>query len=243
MDKERLLAGGFTRDDFERFVNLRFGAGDPVYWYGWGGNTTFPGEKMFARKEGCEMGRLYRPEPDKAEAFLLARKLFVYLDPQTGEILTMPDGSPMWVKDFTYQYFRIRLKNSFLIFYSEQGSGDELTKLTSGHNSEIQKFDGMTIYTTPVQYQLPWRGNEPTWETYNWIERQDRDQVHYDCVWHGDFPTPPNMPPGRVSMNAYYHRYDFYGDMPETIRTFIEEHAPLWKKPPESLDEIRELQK
>lgn len=43
MDKGRLLAGGFTRDDFESYVDLRFGTGDPVYWYGWGGATTFPG--------------------------------------------------------------------------------------------------------------------------------------------------------------------------------------------------------
>ncbi len=243
MDKGRLLAGGFTRDDFERFVDLRFGTGDPVYWYGWGGVTTFPGEKMISRIEGCDMGRLYRPDPDKAEAQLLSRKLTVSRDAQTGEVLTLPDGSPMWMKEFPYQYFNIRLENGFIIFDTEQGAGDYLTKLTSGFNSEIQKFDGMTIYTTPVQYALAFRNNAPTWETYNWIERRDGDNVEYDCVWHGDFPAPPGSPSDRVSMNAYFHRYESYDDLPDTIRSFIEEHAPLWKGPPETLEEIRELQK
>jgi len=243
MDKGRLLAGGFTRDDFERYVNLRFGTGDPVYWYGWGGATTFPGEKMVARIEGCDMGRLYRPDSDKPEAQLLARKFTLSRDPETGEILTLPDGSPMWMKEFPYQYFKIWLENGIIHFETEQGAGDNLTKMTSGHNSEIQRFEGMTIYTTPVQYQLPWRGDAHTWETYNWIERTVDGKVQYDCVWHGDFPTPPGTPPGRMSMNAYFHRYDSYDELPETLRSFIEEHAPLWKGPPESLEEIRELQK
>ena len=243
MDKGRLLSGGFTREDFERFVDMRFGTGEPVYWYAWGGMTSFPGENMFARTEGCDMGRLYRPDPDKAEAALLSRKFYVYRNPETGEIQTLPDGSPMWMSNFTYQYFKVRLENGFLIFDTEQGRGDELKKLTFGHNTEIQRFDGMTVYTTPVQYELPFRGNEPTWETYNFIERRSDDQVQYDCVWNGDFPTPPGMPAGRVSMNAYFHRYDSYAELPETIRSFIELHAPLWKEPPKTLDEIRELQK
>ena len=55
--------------------------------------------------------------------------------------------------------------------------------------------------------------------------------------------APPGAPPGRMSMNAYFHRYEAYGDLPDTLRSFIEEHAPLWKEPPKDLAEIRELQK
>jgi hypothetical protein len=36
--------------------------------------------------------------------------------------------------------------------------------------------------------------------------------------------------------------YDRYTDLSESIRSFIEEYAPMWKKPPKDLDEIRELQ-
>jgi hypothetical protein len=48
---------------------------------------------------------------------------------------------------------------------------------------------------------------------------------------------------GRSSMHAYFHRYDRYADIPETLRSFIEEYAPMWKEPPRDMDEIRDLQK
>ena len=31
--------------------------------------------------------------------------------------------------------------------------------------------------------------------------------------------------------------------MPDTIRNYVENEAPLWKQPPRDMDEIRELQK
>jgi hypothetical protein len=50
------------------------------------------------------------------------------------------------------------------------------------------------------------------------------------------------MGDGRSSMHACFHRYDRYIDLPESIRSFVEEYAPMWKEPPKDLDEIRELQ-
>ena len=36
--------------------------------------------------------------------------------------------------------------------------------------------------------------------------------------------------------------YDRDTDLPESIRSFVEEYAPMWKELPNDLDEIRELQ-
>ncbi len=47
---------------------------------------------------------------------------------------------------------------------------------------------------------------------------------------------------GRRSMHANFHRYDRYIDLPDSIRSFVEEYAPMWKKPPKDPDEMRELQ-
>jgi len=50
------------------------------------------------------------------------------------------------------------------------------------------------------------------------------------------------MGPGRSSMHGYFQRYDKYADVPDTLRAFVEEHAPMWKAPPVDMDEIRSLQ-
>ncbi len=234
----RLSAGGFSRDDFERYVDCRYGTGGPVFWYGWGGFTTVPGGQMFARTEGYEVGRLYRPNPDEPEVHLLNRKLMVFRNPQTGEAIQLPDGSPMWLSDYTYQHIRTRLEDGRLSSYAEQGVGDAYGEVTGGQNTEVQHFEDMSVFTTPAQYSIDWNGEQPVWETYHWIERRLGDKIVYDGVWAGDFPLPPGFPPGRGTMHAYFHRYDAFETLPGTIRAFVEEYAPLWKAPPADMDEI-----
>ena len=54
----QLVPGGFSPELFEQYIHLRFGAGDPVYWYAIGDSTTFPAGKQFMRTEGYDTGRL-----------------------------------------------------------------------------------------------------------------------------------------------------------------------------------------
>lgn len=247
MEPLRLIAGGFTADDFARYIEARLGSGDPVYWYAIGDATTFPDGNMFMRTEGYDTGRLFEIDRERCEATGLTRKLIVLRNPATGEIITGPDGQPAWINNFTYQLFKMRLENGFLTYEATQGAGDLLNTATGGSNrSEIQKFDDMTVYTTPVNYEMPMDENgdtwKPVWETYDFIERRRNGDIHYDGLWSGSFPMPPGMGDGRSSMHAYFHRYERYADLPESIRSFVEEYAPTWKEPPKDLDEIRELQ-
>jgi hypothetical protein len=39
------------------------------------------------------------------------------------------------------------------------------------------------------------------------------------------------------------YRIGRFEDLPDSIRTYVTEHAKLWMEPPRDLDEIRELQK
>ncbi|MEC7804614.1 MAG: twin-arginine translocation signal domain-containing protein [Pseudomonadota bacterium] len=247
MAKLRLTAGGYTPKDFERFIEMRLGSGEPVYWYAIGDSTTFPDGNMFMRTEGYDTGRLHSFDRDKNEAIGMTRKLIVMRDPTSGELLTGPDGEPAWVSDFTYQLFTMRLEDGFLTYESEQGSGETFNKAYGGLNrSEIQRFDGMTVFTTPVNYQIPPGAMSPTpepvWETYDFIERSHHGGVKYNCLWAGSFPLPPFMGGGRASMHAYFKRYDRFRELPASIRDFVEEHAQLWKEPPRNIEEIRELQ-
>jgi hypothetical protein len=244
----KLVAGGFTPELFERYIHARFGTGDPVYWYAIGDSTTFPAGKQFMRTEGYDTGRLLAFDRDACTATGLTRKLIVLRDPTTSEIITGPDGQPAWINNFTYQLFTMHLENDFLVYEAEQGAGELLNTATGGLNrSEVQQFDGMTVFTTPVNYTMPVTEDgsqwEPVWETYDFIERHDNNAVQYDGLWSGAFPLPAAMGGGRSSMHAYFHRYDRYADLPESIRSFVEEYATMWREPPCDLDEIRELQK
>jgi hypothetical protein len=242
-----LVPGGFTPEDFANFVMTRYGAGEPVYWYGVGDATTFPDGKMFMRTEGYDTGRLHSFDADKSEAVGLTRKLVVLRNPSTGEILMGPNGEPAWLNNFTYQLFRMRLQNGFLVYEVEQGAGPFLNTVSDGLNrSEVQHFDGMTVYTTPVNYSMPdiagTGGDLQVWENYDFIERDCNGGKKYSAQWAGAFPLPPFMGPGRSSMHGYFQRYDDYEAVPATLREFVEEHAPMWKEPPADMDEIRSLQ-
>ncbi len=243
----RLVAGGYTPDDFARYVKLRLGEGDPVYWYGVGDSTTFPDGKMFMRTEGYDVGRLYSFDAERSEAVGLTRKLVVLRDPVSGEILTGPDGQPAWLNNFTYQLFRLSLKDGYLVYKVEQGAGPFRDTVIDGLNrSEVQRYPGMTVYTTPVNYTMPDLAGTGerlhVWENYDFIEREHAGGVSYEAIWSGSFPLPPFMGPGRSSMHGYFQRYDNYMDVPATLRDFVEEYAQMWKQPPRDMDEIRDLQ-
>jgi hypothetical protein len=241
-----LVPGGFTPEDFRRYIKLRFGDGEPVYWYGIGDGTTYPDGRMFMRTEGYDTGRLHSIDTDRCEAVGLTRKLVVLRDPASGEILPGPDG-PAWLNNFTYQLFRMYLQDGFLVYEVEQGAGPFHETVTDGmHRSEVQHYEGMTVFTTPVNYAMPdfaGTGNpERVWENYDFIERERDGRVSYEAIWAGAFPLPPFMGAGRSSMHGYFRRYDDFNQVPATLRDFVEAHAQMWKLPPRDMDEIRSLQ-
>ena len=246
--KLRLVAGGYTPEDFTNFVHTRFGRdGDPVYWYGVGDASTFPDGKMFMRTEGYDIGRLHSLDSEKSKAVGLTRKMIVMRDPVSGEILKMPDGKPMWRDNFTYQLFNVRLEDGFIVYDVESGAGRFRGTTRGGPNrSEVQHFPGMTIYATPVNYSLPdvtgAGGDLRVWEHYDFIEYETPGGKEYSATWAGAFPLPPPMGPGRSSMHGFFQRYDNYADVPASLRNFVEEYAPLWKAPPVDMDEIRKMQ-
>ena len=85
----QLTAGGFTPELFDRYIHLRFGTGDPVYWYAIGDATTFPDGQQFMRTEGYDTGRLFALDREACTATGLTRKLIVMRNSATG-LVTFP---------------------------------------------------------------------------------------------------------------------------------------------------------
>ena len=245
IDKQKLLAGGHSREDFERWVDMRCGTGEPVYWYGWGDMSTYPEGKMIARLEGFDTGRLYRPDPDKPEVELLARKHVAFRDPETGELLRGDDGAPYWMDQFVFQHFTWKLDGDRIIYKADVAYSDPAKAQWGAYDGEIQKFERMRIYTCPVQITFPFPGpdGKPVYghECYDFVERQDGDKIRYHGTWSGFYPMPPWAGSGNCTMHAYFQRFNSYEELPETTRAFVEEYAPMWKQPPKDHAEIDSL--
>lgn len=242
IEPPKVSRSGFTRDDFEQFAEMRIGTGDPVYWYGFGVISRYPDGKELARVEGVDLGRLYRPDPDVPSVHMYTRKFIVFRDPETNEIMRDADGKMRFV-GFNYQFFRWHLDGDVLHFEAEQGVGDQVFTVPGGRESEIRRIGDLTTITTPVYVESPigdW------WEKYDFtISHSATQEPRYQSVWSSYRPAFSFMEEGKITMHMWSLRYDAYEDMPESLRTVIENEPGmiLWKEPPKDIDEIRELQR
>ncbi len=233
---------GFTREDFERMVDVRIGNGDPVYWYGVGVVYGFPDGEVLARVEGVDTGKLHRPDPSTPSAQMYTRKFIVFRDPQTNELMRDEEGNIRFI-GFNYQNFTWRLEGDYLMYDVEQGSGDQIFTVTEGRGNEVRKMGGLTIVTTPVFVESPvgsW------WEKYDLLIQEGNNmEPRYQYVWGRYGPNFSFMGGGFNTMSSWLYRYDNYEDLPRSIRDIIEKEPgmDLWRLPPMDIEEIRELQK
>lgn len=232
----------FDRDTFEEFVDMRFGTGDPVYWYGMGVITSYPDGKILARLEGLDLGRIHRPNPDEPKAELFARKFAVFRDPVTNELLRDENGKVRFI-GYNYQYFKVMLEGDELLWEIESGSKDRLRLTKGGHGAEVRKMGDLTVMTTPVPINSP---VIQAWEKYDFLLMPEGSaEPRFQVVWGKYTPNFSWMPEGFSTMYSWLYRYDSYESLPESVRTLIETEPglDLWRSPPESLEEIRELQR
>ncbi len=232
---------GFTREDFETLVDVRIGDGDPIYWYGVGVVNSFPDGKILARVEGVDLGKLHRPDPNKASAQMYTRKFVVFRDPDTNELLRDEEDKVRFI-GFNYQNFTWRLEGDYLMYDVEQGSGEQVFTVTEGRGNEIRKMGGLTVITTPVFVESP-VGN--WWEKYDLLIQDENDvEPRYQYVWGRYGPNFSFMGGGFNTMTSWLYRYDNYEDLPQSIRDIIENEPgmDLWRNPPMNREEIQELQ-
>jgi len=236
----KFLQGGFTKDDFLEFVDMRSGnVGDVVYWYAYGDMTSFPDGKRLAVVEGVDTGRLVSLDVDKLQAQVMGRKYVVFRDPDSGEPLTTPEGKPVILGNFTYQILTFWLENDRLIFKGASGSGQNYRENTGGPHSEKQVLGPATVYTTPFWINYPMQ----IWECYDFMRIKENGKVYDKGLWSASYPLPPFMGEGRCTWHSYFHRYNSFEALPESFQQFTLEHAPLWKQPPADWAEVERLKK
>ncbi len=237
-----VMRSGFDRDSFEEFIEARIGTGETVYWYGMGVINSYPDGKPLARLEGVDLGKLYRPNPDEPEAYMITRKFSVFRDPDTGELMRDEAGKMRFIA-YDYQYFKWTLEGDDLRYEIESGTLEKLKTTIGTGGNEIRRMGDLTVITTPVPINSP---VVQAWEKYDFlIMPEGSAEPRHQIVWGKYTPNFSWMPEGFSTMHSWLYRYDDYDALPDSIRTIIEEEPgmDLWREPPKDVDEIRELQR
>lgn len=236
--------GGFDGELFDRWLEARVGSGEPVYWYSIGSVYTYPEGEVVATMEGFDTARLVRDPAKESTAHQLSRKIFVYRDPETNQVLTESNGMPVRQIMYPYQFITYELDGDRLVTWVEQGSGARLTKLGPSDEITARRLGDTAVFSAPLFLNLETpRGPYQAFEHYDFFIQPEKVGQPYQLSWirYGDMP--PFLGGGKAIIHLVAWRVDSFEELPATIRDWVKENAPLWLAPPKSIDEIRELQK
>jgi Protein of unknown function (DUF1838) len=235
----------FDNSMYETWIDMRAGDGKkPVYWYCEGEVYSYPDGTLVARMQGVDAANLFRPTADSAVQ--LNRKIFIYTDKNTGTVLREVNGQPVQHIKYDYQQISYVRSGDKLKSYVVQGKAPRITRMGPGSNTTARKV-GKTIYfSSPVFLNFPLPGGKvyEAYENYDFIVNRDakRTKNKYQLTWvrYGDLP--PFLGGQKGVLQLVCHRVDQFEDLPDTLRNYITNEAPLWMKPPQDTKEIELLQ-
>ncbi|GEM_PF-907981 len=234
--------GSFNQKLFDKFVEMRVGTGSPVYWYCIGELYSYPDGRLIAKVEGIDTARLFRESP--ARAVQLNRKIFIYRDAATGEVIRTNQGKTVQPIAYAYQVITYELKGDRLVTFVEQGSGAYVQKIGPGYGTFAREINGLTVFSAPLflNIESP-RGKYEAYENYDFWVPPMKSNAPYQLSWNRFGDLPPFFGTGKSIMQLVCYRIDTYAALPATMRDYLEKEAQLWMQPPANMAEIKELQK
>lgn len=242
-----LKAQSFTPELFNQFVEMRVGKGDPVYWYCIGELYSYPDGKLLSRVEGIDTARLIKAERKADSALQLSRKIFIYRDPVTNEVMKTYEGRPVQHIEYPYQQITYALQEgNKLVSTVVQGAGARMQTVGPVGGTGVRRLADGFVFSAPLflNFDTP-RGKYEAYENYDfWLHLNHKDpMVRYQLSWNRFGDLPPFIGRGKSVMQLVAYRVDKYADLPITMREYLERDAPMWKEPPKDLEEIKQLQK
>jgi len=232
----------FNQTLFDQWVDMRVGDGQAVHWYCFGEVYSYPEGKLIMRMQGIDLAKALRVAKDSV--IQLNRKIFVYTDKETGEVLKTYQGKPVQHIKYPYQQITYALQGDRLASYVTQGKGKGRLTMGPGYNTTARKMGNSYVFTAPVflNMETP-RGKYEAYENYDFYVFPEKSQLEhrYQLSWvrYGDLPP---FVGGKGIIQLLCYRVDDFDDLPNPLRNYIKEEATLWQKPPQSLEEIAELQ-
>lgn len=237
-------AEGFDPAKFERWVEMRVGTGEPVYWYSIGTIRSYPGGELIALMEGYDTARLDLDNSHETKAVQLSRKTYIYKDPNTGEIFKDEAGKPIAPISYPYQLISYELKGNTMETWVEQGAGARKQRIGPGTDIRAVQMNGGVLYNAPLflDMELPGNRRYQTFENYDFFSPDSDDMAdsYITFVRYGD--APRWSAGGKAIMHMTTQRFDKFEQIPESFRQWVRNEAELWVEPPKTLAEIRQLQ-
>ncbi len=222
-------AEGFTQELFDAWLDMRVGDGtSPKYWYAEGQLKSFPDGTTTSKMIGFDTGHLLRDPDNPAKATHLSRKIFFWFDPDTGERLDMEPIA------YEYQVKTYELVDDDIIYSVESRSGERVSHLAASRDRYSVKRIGEVIWFNYPVFIERGPGKFENSDFYIQPNRDLNEQERYQHVWVAYGPGP-------IMSRAVAWRYSSFDDMPDQITEIVRNEAPLWLKPPATLEEIDEL--
>lgn len=243
----QIQGGGFDPALFERWVSLRVGEGEPVYWYSTGTVRAYPSGETLATVEGYDTAKLAPRAEGDTEAHQYSRKTYIYHDAKTGERLREVNGKPLPPIQYPYQYITYRLDGDQIETMVEQGRAPNVQQIGPGRDISARWMgDGVAQFTAPVylDFPLPGGGRYEAFENYDFFVQPDAvdRKARYQLSWVRYGSLPPFAEGKPVIMHMVAWRYDNFDDVPESMKTYVNAEAPMWRMPPRNAEEIASLQ-
>jgi len=239
-------AQGFDLRSFNAFVDARTGTGEPVYWYSVGTLRAFPSGELLANVEGYDTSLSDRPDPLTPLARQFSRKIYIYRDAETNEVLRERNGLAVTPVAYPYQFITYALNGDRLQTFVEQGAGARVQRIGPGDTMQVRTIGDAYVFTAPLFLDFPGAGGASRYQAFEnydfFIQAPGGASNPNQLSWvrYGD--APPWAGGGPAIMHLVTWRIDAYDDVPRTLRDYIETDAPLWRAPPEDIDDIRRLQ-
>lgn len=244
-------AAGINKQQFNDWVQARCGSGEPVYWYARGDARVFPGGEVLYRFDFMEENRLVADPKDPDNKVCLGRKINLYLDKDTGQVLREFRGQPVSQLIYPYQVIAMTLQGDKVAAVATQGAGKFLRKYNLDDVVHAVSFGGRTYFDATAMFTSHReQGVMNTFEYLTYIMPPDMANqkspdpgisftLGYERpVWAGGDGKSDYL-----LQHAVGTRVKSYDELPAHVREFIKSEAPIFRAPPANMDEIKRLQK
>jgi hypothetical protein len=245
-------AAEFTQKDFEKFAESRFGPpdGKARYWYGKGPvRDTQTGETIYVFEYYDTVRHIVDPKnPNKR--YGIVRKLDLFRDKDTNEVLETFQGRPVKVWEFPYQLLELEYKDGKVMLTVSQGAGEFLRTHKFPHSS-VERFGDFVHFTFPGFFttrrpEIPDQVSSHTMTSLFITCERNCNSTPYQWNQSGVSPLAPwaggdGVKLGYMSMSGA--RFENYTDLPKELRDVLDKRYPTYREPAKDLDEVRALQR
>lgn len=244
-------AGDFSQKDFDDWVAARCGTGAPVYWYARGDARAFPGGEILFRFDFMEENRLIVDPNHPESKVCLGRKMNLFLDKDTGEVLREFRGNPVEQLIYPYQMIAMSLQNGRVDAVATQGAGAFVRTYTLEDIVQVVHYAGRTHFDASAMFTA--HRPEGVMNTFEYLsyamppavdgEQNPNPGISFTMGYERPEWAGGDGRTDYLLQHVVGSRVSSYEELPEYIRDFIKSDAPTFRAPPVDLAEIARLQK